>query len=222
MTEIWHDWESRYRSADVPTDAFCTDGIVDMAAYQGTKPKLLFVLKEVNSPAPGKWDLRRRLREHWDPMARALAKWTAGILCGFRQSYHEVSKDRDLLHTSLCRVAVVNLKKVGGGATSDMNVINAFAYVAKDLLVRQIEEIRPDIVVAGGVFATLMWLLDLGVKPLSIRQGLPVRDNVRNLWVIPWRHPSRGDQARYYEQLGAVILRCPELSKQLGETRSPT
>lgn len=214
MTDIWQDWENRYREAGVPLDAFWKDGIIDEKAYAGARPKVLFVLKEANSDE--KVDLRGFLRKRLRyPTWFVLARWAAGFLRGF-PSYEEIGRSRSLLHESLTRVAVINLKKVGGGAKSDPKAINAFAYLARDLLARQIREIHPDIVVACGVFDTLMWLCDFAAA-YKVQHDAPIRDRNSGFWVIPWRHPSRAEGATSYNDLRAKVLGCSELSNLLLE-----
>jgi hypothetical protein len=214
MSDIWQNWKDRYQKAGVELGNFWTDGIIDGDAYAKEKTKLLFVLREANAPKDS-GDLCDILRRRFpSSMWFALARWAAGFHEGF-PPYAEIKRRKNQdLHELLPRVAVMNLKKVGGGAKSDGRVINAFAYIARDLLVRQIQEIRPNIVVACGVFDTLIWLLDLDATPSGVKGYKPARERNSGFWVIPWRHPSRAG-AGHYGDLRDRVKGCSELSKLL-------
>ena len=53
---LFEAWASRHES-------FVRDGIVDADEYARSPVKLLFILKEVNDPGGGGWDLRQFLRD---------------------------------------------------------------------------------------------------------------------------------------------------------------
>jgi len=103
-------------------EGFVSDGIVDEGAYNSSKIKIVFILKEVNDPDGGDWDLREFVREGarrqtWDNITR----WVYGIKNLDREinwsELSEISSDRkkDMLR-SIC---AINLKKTPGGHTSN-------------------------------------------------------------------------------------------------------
>ncbi len=90
-------------------------------------------------------------------MWHTVARWSAGILNDFPK-YEEIDK-YDTYKEWLSKIATVNLKKASGGSTADMAVINAYCYRDRELLLEQIIEIAPNIVVACGTIDVLIWLL---------------------------------------------------------------
>ena len=70
---LFRNWSSR-------REGFVTDGVVSEMDYLNSSKKILFVLKEVNDPGGGGWDLRQFLLEGgraqtWNNIAR----WVHGI-----------------------------------------------------------------------------------------------------------------------------------------------
>lgn len=143
-----------YNEFQSPRKKIIRDGIVDEAIYKRSKPKLLFLLKEVNYPdAPETWDLRDYVKEHargytWDNIAR----WVLGIQ-NFRKDLSwetvqaEVKKNKYHLLRS---IVAMNVKKSPGGASADAAQLQKWAGEHGDLLRRQFALYRPDLVVCCG------------------------------------------------------------------------
>ena len=71
--ELFAEWRAK-------RPGFVSDGVVHEDTYLQSSRKLLFVLKEVNSPGVGDWDLRDFLKrgdrpQTWDNVTR----WVEGI-----------------------------------------------------------------------------------------------------------------------------------------------
>ncbi|MCH7859373.1 MAG: hypothetical protein IID14_06690, partial [Candidatus Marinimicrobia bacterium] len=157
------EWNNHYRSTGIDVDRICKDGIIDPVAYEKADSKILFILKDTNKY---RGDLRELL--HDGPrfqMWHALARWAAGIQLGFPQ-FEEIDKP-DVMRTAFRSCAVINLKKTTGKAQANMSVINAYAHQDRRLLHKQIDEIKPDGIVACGTFDQMLWLLDLDCDPDS-------------------------------------------------------
>ena len=191
---IWDDWEMHYRQLGLDARNICKDGIVDEEEFGKVNRRVLFVLKETND-APG-LDLREFLAQGpkygcW----HVIARWAVGLLEGF-PSHNEITIDR--MKSALRRVAVINLKKLTGKEVADPSVVGAFALRDRRLLLQQIMEIQPHLIIGCGTFETLEWLLELDVEPNN-PSGNPVRHAQTGAWVVPIRHPSRANSAHYEE-----------------------
>lgn len=143
--EIFDIWHERYGE-------IVTDGVVNLDEFAN----ILFVLKEVNGGSS--WDLTEFLRNGgraatWNNIVR----WTEGLL-RINEDIHwqELENIDDLQRkTMLQKIAVVNVKKVAGGATANSGEIAKSVADNKDILLKQIALYEPKIVVCCGVGSTL-------------------------------------------------------------------
>lgn len=129
------------------------DGVVDEGAYLSSSPKIILIMKEVNSPGDSDWDLREFIRkgarrQTWDNVTR----WVIGI-----RHLPEDIPWRDLKEISneqrqdhLKTLSVMNLKKSPGSHTTDNNELAAAALRDRDLLNEQFSLYDPDLIVCCG------------------------------------------------------------------------
>ena len=129
------------------------DGVVDADQYVESDLRTLLILKEVNDPGGGGWDLRHFLSkggrsQSWNNVAR----WVRAIQClpdDLDWSVLEpVGADdrKDLLS----KIAVMNLKKIPGGAVSNGGQIYSAASKIRQLLQDQFNIYAPDLVICCG------------------------------------------------------------------------
>ena len=155
--------------------SFVEDGIVnpdkwfsDNQKYKGKK--ILFLLKETHSDESWpfvEWlsklaefkNIDHRILHLW----KRVVQWTYGLINTDTQKiapfcYEEFEHN---LSEYINNIAVVNVKKTGGGASANMDVIQVHAKNKnyKDLLKRQIKLIDPDIIVCGYTFGALNEIL---------------------------------------------------------------
>jgi hypothetical protein len=199
VEEIWQRWSDYYREKSLDPNRICRDGIANPDRFAAASQRVLFVMREANDWPGG--DIRTLLQDGprfqvWHTVGR----WAAGLLQGF-PSYDLIDR-YETIRDSLQQVASVNLKKQTGGSSSDLAVINAYAWQDRDLLKDQITQIGPTIIVACGTFNELVWLLDLPVTADSPRSALTLEP--QGWRVIPWIHPSRCDNRKSYQQLAAI------------------
>jgi hypothetical protein len=144
---------------------FVADGVVDETAYKKSECKLLFVLKEVNDPDGGEWDLREFLREckrpqTWDNIAR----WVHGIRninnVPEWNFYKEI--DDNFRINTLRSICAVNLKKSPGGHTADNGSIWHVMQQDQQYLKKQLSFYSPDLVVCCGTGDMFHWVLSQG------------------------------------------------------------
>ncbi|GBE39288.1 hypothetical protein BMS3Bbin08_01910 [bacterium BMS3Bbin08] len=202
MEEIWDKWQRHYKNSPEDINRICKDGILNTEEFKSAKPKILFIMKEVNDFA-GK-DLRVLLKDGpCFKMWHTVARWAAGIWKGFPE-YKKVNNS-DLMREALSKIATINLKKVSGESSALWSQINAYAHRDRELLREQIRQINPDIIIACGVFEILIWLLDLDVDPNEPYKS-PIKDNKRNAYVIPWKHPAgRFNNEKSYNALRNIV-----------------
>ena len=201
MEDIWQSWGKHYENNNIQPSRICKDGVINTDKYYNAPAKILFCLKEVNDYKDR--DLREMLNDGPKyQMWHTISRWAAGLLSDFNPNFNKID-NYEQMKNALIQIAAINLKKTSGGNRADMSVINAFAKQDRELLIKQIELINPEILIACGTFDILIWLLDLKVDPdnISWKKHPPVYDAKREFWVIPWCHPGRVDNALTYQQL---------------------
>lgn len=203
----WGKWITHYQALGINTDRICRDGIFDELEWGKVKKKILFVMKEVNDPK-NEWkngNLKDLLRDGPKyQMWHTVARWAAGMLYDFPE-YEEIDT-WDKMKKVIRKIASINLKKTSGGSFSNMSVINAYAYIDKELLLEQINEIQPHIIVACGTFDSLIWLLGLEINPDNPYEK-PIFNKKRNIRVIQWRHPARVNNKKTYNELKGIFAK---------------
>lgn len=100
------------------------------------------------------------------------------------------------------------MKKASGGPQADPQEVNLYAYRDRQLLRQQVDLIAPEIVVACGTFDTIVWLLELDINPLDLKNKV-YTVGPKNWIVINWRHPTRANMRETYQELSNLwrILR---------------
>jgi len=134
-------------------DDFVRGGVVDQDAFLSSALRILLVLKEVNDPDGGGWDLRQFLLEGgryqtWNVVTR----WLRAI----RDLPNEMpwnvlepisTEDRV---AELRSIAAMNLKKSPGGHTADPAEIEAAGRRDSQFISRQFDLYEPDLVICCG------------------------------------------------------------------------
>ncbi|MFA7578455.1 MAG: hypothetical protein WC002_10360, partial [Candidatus Muiribacteriota bacterium] len=156
-------------------DSFVKDGVVNNEEYKKSNPKILIVLKEVNDPEGGGWDLRKDFLSKGAPRYgfawNNVTRWINGInyLINYKKiplyykENFEESYNEEYRKFFLNKIAVMNLKKTPGKSSSNIEEIERFAESNSDFLKRQFELINPDIVICGGtgeIFKKIIGLKD--------------------------------------------------------------
>ncbi len=176
---------------------FVADGIAKEAEYLASSPKLLFVLKEVNDPGGGDWDLRQFMREGgrsqtWNNITR----WVEGIRWLPQDiPWQELADvDEERRRCALRQIAAINLKKSPGGHTTDPAILAATAAEDKSFLNRQFSLYEPDVVICCGTDTsdTLHWLVESVSKPnwMVTRRGIRFHEFRPRKYVVSFAHPE--------------------------------
>lgn len=205
MSDLWSKWSEHYERNGIDPLRICRDGILDEKKYAAAEKKVLFILKEVNDFAGG--DLSEHLKE--GPryqMWYNVARWAYGLLYDF-PDFEEADAWSSKLK-ALAQVAAINLKKASGTASSDMSVINAYAFRDRELLLDQIAYIAPQVIVSCGVNDSLVWLFELNIDPDHPHRPCQMVTPCKAQF-IPWRHPARAAASAYYDNLRNAVLTPP-------------
>lgn len=148
-SSLFGDWKGSRKG-------FVSDGLVSEEEYLKSKIKICIVLKEVNDPDGGGWDLRELLADGarsqtWNNVAR----WINGI--------RNIDKDipwnefenfnQENRQFSLKSICAMNLKKSPGTHTTDKASLNKVADEDRSFIERQFSLYNPDITICGGTGA---------------------------------------------------------------------
>jgi hypothetical protein len=132
---------------------FVSDGLVSEEDYINSKTKICIVLKEVNDPDGGGWDLREFLADGartqtWNNVAR----WVNGIRNIERDiPWNEFDNlNQEDRKSSLKSICAMNLKKSPGIHTTDKASLNKVANEDRNFIEKQFSLYNPDITICGG------------------------------------------------------------------------
>lgn len=181
---------------------FVRDGIIDKDAWNKAPVKILVILKEPNGEQgnktpEGDYNLCtelsdvKKLKENnvlskyatW----RNVFYWQNGLLNIASNSPISFEECKALSKNgNLNSLAVLNLKKTYGGASSNMKEIETFGDTDKDLILEQIERIDPDIIITSNV----MYILEKILPKEEIVKDLGLGDEYKD-WVNQWKRPKK-------------------------------
>lgn len=168
---INQELDNLYKKWIRPNEQFVKGGVVDEAMYDSSEVKVLMLLKEVNDPEQEEnWSLITLIQDQihnlkFYPVWERVGEWSFGIGQGFPPYQKIVGSLREANITEgLLNIATTNLKKSGGTGESDYEVLRKHAIDNKELWTKEIEIIRPDIVVCGGTFQIVQEILGFEYK----------------------------------------------------------
>ena len=161
---LFAEWRSSWPESR--QEQFVRDGIVDEEAYLASSPRVLFVLKEVNDPGGGGWDLREFLRNRGSDYRFTwlnISRWVEGIRRLPQdipwQELEEIDPERR--QRALHSIAAVNLKKFPGGGSTDWTALWTAVNADGAFLKRQLTLYGADIVICCGTGDYVGKLFDL-------------------------------------------------------------
>ena len=177
---------------------YSVDGIVDYEAWSNVPLKVLYLLKE-----------------NWGyqgcgvfSMAEEIPKWIADgvptykriaimselifsrMSADFDTTPDQLKDDSERLIKAIKQVAVINIKKVSGTSTSNDAAIRRESRKNAELLRMQIENIKPDVIIAGGSVCWDSLILDVGL--FNSGQKTECWDGFADSGIVLFRskHPS--------------------------------
>jgi hypothetical protein len=193
------------------------DGIVNFNKFVETTPKILWVLKESNISSPetaykkGVFALNESLNEditkhsNWKMTWELVIEISDAIIHNAQNWQDEVPLIEKLLKEEIIKkIAVINIKKSGGGTFSDQKVINDFYQKDKDIILAQIKAIVPDIIINGSRVEALFDDLKTGKSQPVFQFDVAM---FKNGIIINAYHPNQRDfsHERYFELVRVCI-----------------
>lgn len=173
---------------------FVSDGLVSELDYLNSKTKICIVLKEVNDPDGGGWDLREFIADGarsqtWNNVAR----WVDGIRNIERDIPWKEFDDINEEHrqSSLKSICAMNLKKSPGTHTTNKASLNKVASEDRNFIERQFALYNPDITICGGtgdLFKDVAGFNDFEWKRTS--RGIWWYERAPKKYVIAYCHPE--------------------------------
>lgn len=184
--------------------AIVLDGAVDRDRYLRATPRILWILREPNGPGP--WDLREYFRStlftynRWQSTAGLMIRVTHGLLQG-EEPWGAWADEARKIADCLRDVAVININKRGGDSRVDWSRLYQASLDFGDLICRQVEALRPQIVILAGSWEVLPSDLKSRLGPLdsSDANSTKLGDTV----FIRAYHPNqmRITHADYYQRV---------------------
>jgi hypothetical protein len=157
-----------------------TDGIVNLESYNAAKYKILWVLKEANEECgTGGWSITKELiskARDGDKLLTGLANTftkiiytTYGILHDLPWDGMDYIKDKPDMIDVLNSIAYINIKKVPGSAVAVGSELTEAYERDKQVILHQIQNYNPDIIICGGTIGYLRG--DLGLDESRMFAG---------------------------------------------------
>lgn len=147
---LFAEWENNTKEYN---KKFVKDGIIDEILYEKTSPKILFITKEPNDPLQTSWDFRELWKSEFShSFTYRIAEWGGGITSDFKLTFDDLWDDLKNLHSMLHKIAFMNIKKIGGNGSSELNELLYHYKLSKEYIVKEIEIINPEIIILGLSF----------------------------------------------------------------------
>ena len=203
MNTLFQDWEEVHKRKGY--ERFIRDGIVSLKDwYEQTTPKVCYLLKEAYSDSEG-FDLVQALRDR-DPwrMWKKVAVWTEAIFQAFGQcSAYDKERIQKNSWKNTDWIAVINIKKSNGQSQSDDEELAAYAEADQDFLRRELDIIKPDIILCGNTGDCLRTIL--GDRWKDNETAMTMFGQWNGKLVIDYYHPaSQFPQSISYYALMAI------------------
>jgi hypothetical protein len=194
---------------------FIPCGLVDEDSYSASAPKVLFLLKEVNSKnldwnVPGHVQRQistGKIRLTW----KRMGMWSYAIHNNFPE-YESLVKDKEAIKVGLKSIAITNVKKSRGQNVSKYYEIRKHAWMDKDLWQTELQIMDPDIVICGGTYSIITKILGLE-RHFICRTNNSKRSFYYSTWtlnnhqvlIFNFYHPAVRKSHIPYQDLRAIV-----------------
>jgi len=191
------------------------DGIVNAEEYAKAHLKVLWVLKEANDEKnQGGWDFKNFLSNgkfkgysKWKSTYSLLLRVMYGVSHGFSEwsTLPNVDEIDSKIFESM---AYINLKKIPGGSQANPVKIAQAYQQSKELILKQIESFKPDVVIFCGMTMHLL-SADLGIDKNSIDKSCKYAHcvKVKSTIYINTYHPAQR-RIKHRVHYEAIIEAC--------------
>ena len=204
LNRVLEKWKQKIKN-DFPAKSFVSDGIINEKYWQNCQPKILIIMKEVNSEKDDFTSLSQLVNDrigHKSQLWKYIAWHNIGrVTNGLLEVHHnmqiipikDAEKDRQEV---LKNIAVMNIKKTPGGDSSKDKEILKHAENYSELIKEEIKVINPDIIILGGTYKYLKEILQLE------KQSYRIHKDPSNRVYINAYHPSaRIGKGKYYSEV---------------------
>ena len=192
-----------------------SDGIINIDKYLNAKIKILWILKEAyiqeNYDDFGGWSLTKAFdkKQSWEDTDKSnrmanIIHTSYGILNNFtRWNDMDDAKDNPTIFEALKQIAIINLKKIPGGTSSNDTEINKHFIKDKELIYEQINAFNPQIIIGGNTLTHLFADMNIDSKEFQFYGERKVRYYVNeNRLYIDAYHPAyRGSSQTYCDDI---------------------
>jgi len=193
------------------------DGIVDIDSYLKSSPKIMWVLKDVNSSEEDDdWDMKiaikdlfteNGIKKGWDRTFNPIVYTTYGIQNNMLWDDIPNTNQKPEIIRCLNSISYINIKKNPGSSVSIYSELIAATDRFGEILVSQIELAEPEIIICGGTidFIDRLLLDDTYIK----FEGVPLiaYSNGKQI-VIDANHPSaRVNKENYTDNIVTTALK---------------
>ena len=184
---LFDEWEGNRKG-------FVSDGLVSENDYLDSDIKVCIILKEVNDPDGGDWDLRQYLSNGARPQTwNNIVRWIKGIRnldseIPWSEFEHISEEDRRFFLKSIC---AMNLKKSPGTHTTNIASLSKVAYEDRNLIERQFALYDPHLTICcgtGELFKDVAGFNDL--KWNRTNRGVWWYQRAPKKYVISYCHPE--------------------------------
>lgn len=160
-----------YQRYEIESEQLVKGGLINEDIYLASKIKIVSLMKEPNDPPKdGKeiknWSLPEDLKKNIDnehfkgrQMWKVLGTWIYAMQNQF--GYYIDIYNNSNASEGLKYLGVTNLKKSGGGANSNNNIIREYAERSKELWTDELKIMAPDIVMCAGTYGIISKIIDL-------------------------------------------------------------
>ena len=190
------------------------DGIINSNLYKSQNPKILFICKEHNQLADEVVDGDYKV--WWNEglkyrFARRISEWAFGIANDF-PPIETITEEQKKL--ALKSIAFLNVKKIAGNNQSDYKDLKEIISWSRSLIIDQITEINPDIIICSLGYSDLVQ--DLFSVQAYINSGHDINYLIwNNKMVFDFYHPSiRWSRSATYYILQNVIRDTMKINNQ--------
>jgi len=196
-------------------------GVVDEQVYLKVYPKIVFLLREPHAGKAGFTipnGLRRnvekglrneRLERGYMYTWRQAGVWAYAIINGFDR-YETLRKDVYVVK-GLQAIGMTNLKKTGGGASSNPKQISHFAKKETTLWLKELDTMRPDIIICGNTYHDVIDNLGLEKILLVNKDRMPYYYSILYLGavqtiILDFWHPNNRNKRNYNLSILSILI----------------
>lgn len=158
MESLFEEWK---RLLPAESGTFVEDGVISQEEWMRADKRILFLLKEVNDEKGKMKSIVNTIRNAvsnreskiWKrPTFHNMGRWAHGLHHCSKETPPPTYKEADgARRDSLLSCALINLKKTAGGRVATKEVEQS-AMIYSSLIKRQIEILKPDVIVFGGTY----------------------------------------------------------------------